>query len=105
MNLTECSISHSNFFIFLLTLFIICLFYYNHPNSWWCRASLHVCVGYLGFLGGSAVNESACNAGDLGSIPWLGRSPGDRIGHPLQYSGLENPVDCISMGSQRVGHD
>ena len=38
--------------------------------------------------------ESACNAGDLGSIPGLERSPGEGKGYPLQYSGLENSVDC-----------
>ena len=43
-----------------------------------------------GFPGGSAGKESACNAGDLGSIPGLGRSPGEGKGYPLQYSGLEN---------------
>ena len=37
--------------------------------------------------------ESACNAGDLSSIPGLGRSPGEVNGNPLQYSGLENPMD------------
>ena len=37
----------------------------------------------------------ACNAGDLGSIPGLGRSPGEGKGYPLQYSGLENSMDCI----------
>ena len=47
-----------------------------------------------GFPGGSAVKESACSAGDLGSIPGLGRSPGEGKGYPLQYSGLENPMDC-----------
>ena len=41
--------------------------------------------------GGSAGKETACNAGDLGSIPGLGRSPGEGNGYPLQYSGLENP--------------
>jgi len=46
------------------------------------------------------VKEPACNAGDLGSIPGSGRSAGEGIGYPLQYSCLEN-----SMGSQRVGHD
>ena len=56
-----------------------------------------------GFSCGSAAKESACNVGDLGSIPGLGRSPGEGKGYPLQYSGLENSVQ--SMGSQRVGHD
>ena len=47
----------------------------------------------MGFPGGSAGKESACSAGDLGSIPGLGISPGGGKGHPLQYSGLENPMD------------
>ena len=47
----------------------------------------------MGFPGSSAGKESACNARDLGSIPVLGRSPGGGHGNPLQYSGLENPVD------------
>ena len=42
------------------------------------------------FLGGSDSKEPACNAGDLGLIPGLGRSPGEGNGNPLQYSGLEN---------------
>ena len=47
----------------------------------------------LSFLGGSDGKESACNAGDLGLIPGVGRSPGERNGYPLQYSCLENPMD------------
>ena len=46
----------------------------------------------------SAGKESACSAGDLGSIPGLGRSPGEGKGYPLQYSGLENFMDCIIHG-------
>ena len=42
--------------------------------------------------------ESTCNAGDLGSIPGLGRSPGEGSGYPLQYSGLENSIDSIVHG-------
>ena len=49
----------------------------------------------LGFPCGSAGKESACNAGDLGSIPGLGRSPGEGKGYPLQYSGLENSMDYV----------
>ena len=45
------------------------------------------------FLGGSDSKESACNAGDLGSIPGSGRSPGEGNGNPLQYSCLENLMD------------
>ena len=44
-----------------------------------------------GFLGGSDGRESVCKAGDLGSIPASGRSPGEGNGHPLHYSGLEIP--------------
>ena len=50
---------------------------------------------FLGFPCGSAGKESACNLGDLGLIPGLGRSPGEGKGYPLQYSGLENSMDCI----------
>ena len=46
----------------------------------------------------SAGKESACNAGDLGSIPGLRRSPGEGKGCPLHYSGLENPMDFIVHG-------
>ena len=49
----------------------------------------------MGFPGGSAGKESACNAGDLGSIPGLGRSPGEG---KHQYSCLENSMDCIVLG-------
>ena len=47
----------------------------------------------LGFPGGSDGKDSACSVGDLGSVPGLGRSPGEGNGNPLQYSGLENPRD------------
>ena len=50
------------------------------------------------FPGGSAGKESACNAGDLGSIHGLGRSPGEGKGYLLQYSGLQNSMDCIVHG-------
>ena len=68
-------------------------------DSWvrkipWRRERLPTPV-FLGFPGGSAGKESTCNVGDLGSIPGLGRSPGEGKGYPLQYSGLENSMDCI----------
>ena len=47
----------------------------------------------MGFPGGSGGKESACNAGDLGLIPGLGRCPGGVHGNPLQYSCLENPMN------------
>ena len=54
--------------------------------------------------------ESACNAGDPGSVPWLGRSPGEGNGNPFQYSYLGNPMDSGSwwttvMGFQKSQHD
>ena len=52
----------------------------------------------MGFPCGSAGKESACNEGDLGSIPGLGRSPGEGKGCPLQFCGLENSMDCIVHG-------
>ena len=52
----------------------------------------------MGFPGGSTGKESACNAWDLGSIPGLGRCPGEGKGYPLQYSGLENSMDCTVHG-------
>ena len=65
-----------------------------------------------GFPGGSDGKESACNVGDLGSVPGLGRSPGGGYGRLLQYSFLpgespwtEMPGGVQSMGSQRGGHD
>ena len=55
--------------------------------------SCHLCLKPIPY--GSAGKECACNVGDLGSILGLGRSPGEGKGSPLQYSGLENPMDCI----------
>ena len=64
------------------------------------------------FSGGSEVKVSAFSAGDLGSIPGSGRSPGEGNGNPLQYSCLENPMDrgawqtaLPGAGSQRIGHN
>ena len=53
---------------------------------------------HWGFPCGSAGKEPACNAGDLGSIPGLGRSPGKRKGYSFQYSGLENSMESIVYG-------
>ena len=55
-------------------------------------------VEHLGFPGGSAGKESVCSVGDLGSIPGLGRSPGEGKGYPLQCSGLESSMDCTVHG-------
>ena len=63
-------------------------------RSAWRKDRLLIPV-FLGFPCGSAGKESACYVGDLGLIPGLGRSPGERKSYPLQYSGLENSMDCI----------
>ena len=65
---------------------------------------------FKGFPGGAEVKASACNVGGLGSIPGLGRSPGEGNGNPLQYSCLENPMDRGALWAtvhqlQRVGHN
>ena len=70
----------------------------------WRRDKLPTPV-FLAFPGGSADKEQACNAGDLGSIPGLGKSPGEGNGYPLQYSGLATAWTVQSMGLQRVEHD
>ena len=57
---------------------IVVKFCYIYQLPWWLSSK-----------------DSACNAGDIGSIPGLGRSPGERNGYPLHYSGLENSMDCI----------
>ena len=57
---------------------------------------------FKGLPGGSVGKESACNVGHLGSIPGLGRSPGEGKGHPLQYCGLEISMDCIVYGVPKI---
>ena len=75
---------------------------YNTAKAWAVfvkkseKAAEPECVA--DFPGGSDGKESVCNAEDLGSVPGLGRSPGEGKGYPLQYSGLENSTDCIVHG-------
>ena len=74
----------------------------------WGEWISHSCNG--GIPGGSDGKESACTAGDLGLNPRSGRSPGERNGYSLQYSGLDNSTDeepggLQSMGLQREGHN
>ena len=71
-------------------------------DSWvgkihWRRDRLPIPV-FLGFPCSSAGKESICNVGDLGSVPGLGRFPGEGKGYPFQYSGLENSMGCIVHG-------
>ena len=81
----------------------------NPPARWetWFNSSVRkICERrdklptpvFSGVPCGSAGKESAGNAGDLGSIPGLGRSPGEGKGYPLQYAGLENSLDCLVHG-------
>ena len=100
-----------SFWIFPLLIFLVRFPYtlaqthtWEKAYIWRLWASLVVQLPWasLGFPGGK---ESTCNAGDLGLIPGLGRSPGERNGYPLQHSGLENSMDCIVHGSPRGGHD
>ena len=72
-------------------------------DSWvgkihWRRDRLPTPV-FLGFPCGSADKESACNSGDLGLIPELGRSPGEGKSYPLQYPGLENAMSRIRLSN------
>ena len=57
----------------------------------------------MGFPSVSAGKDATCSAGDLGSIPGLGRSPGEGKGYPLYYPGLENSMDCSVPGSSAYG--
>ena len=56
----------------------------------------------MDFPGGSDGKESACNVGDLGSVPWLGRFPGGGHGNPLEYSCLENSIRQGSLVGYRL---
>ena len=72
--------------------------YHSGLAEW--ASPLHVLTSFIylsGFPGSSANKESACNVGDLGLIPGLGRSPGEGEGYPLQYSGLENSTESIYL--------
>ena len=80
------------------------------PCCPWKSCSSELFLSSLGFPGGSDGKESACNAGDLGSVPGLGRSPGGEHYNPLQYSCLKNPHGQRSLVGYspwgcRVGHD
>ena len=69
--------------------------HYGDLNSKEVQKGGGICIC---FSCGSAGQEAAGNAGDLGSIPGLGRSPGEGKGCPIQYSGLEKSMDCIVHG-------
>ena len=73
-------------------------FIYYFPEIFLLVPSKKLTLIKVGFPGSLAGKESACNAGDLGSIPGLGISPGEGKGFPLQYSDLENSKECIVHG-------
>ena len=95
----------TNVVIFVPNLFsFLCLYFSSSPEA---ASTMDLAMG---FLRGSDGKDTACNAGDPGSIPGSGRSPGEGNGNPLQYSCLENPVDkgawgAESLGLQRIRHD
>ena len=62
------------------------------------RCNIKLVTSSLGSPCGSACQESACNAGDLGLIPMLGRSPREGKGYPLQYSGLKSSMNYTVHG-------
>ena len=74
----------------------------GHPGQPVCWTAQHVEMSHftvcMGFPETSVGKETACNAGDPASIPGLGRSPGEGKCYPLQFSGLENSIDCIVHG-------
>ena len=70
----------------------------GREDSWSGRRDRLPTPVCLGFPSGSAGKESDRNVGNLGSIPGLGRSPGEGKGYPLQYSGLENSMDYTTHG-------
>ena len=71
----------------------LCIYTYIERTPIYECVCMCVCVCGMGFPGASDGKESACNAGNLSSVPELGRSPGGGHGNPLQYSYLENPMD------------
>ena len=105
-----CLLSHRTLCLFLLCAALsvctcVCVSALGLVSSYRLPAA-----AFLGFPGGPDRKESACNAGDLGLIPGLGRPPGEGNGNPLQYSCLENLMDrrswrAIVHGFARIGHD
>ena len=91
--LWDISSSSPSFNSHLLTILNYYYYYYYirllFPVAWY---------NLLGFPGGPDGEDSTCNVGDLGSITELGRFSGEGKSYPLQYSGLENSVDCIADG-------
>ena len=87
MSSTEYVIYERIIFTYLAGLLLSVVYYFSY--LYWAVSIIKVVL----FPGGSEVKASACNAGDLDSIPVSGRSPGEGNVSPLQYSCLENPMD------------
>ena len=94
-------------FACLGSCYLVLLFYLCSFNLCWSTFLKFLWISniHLGFHGSSAGKESTCSAGDPSSTPGLERPPGEGEGYPLQYSGLENSVDCIVHGVTKVGRD
>ena len=88
------SVSHEHFFLLVLLSFV----YITFTNK---EISLLFPISSFCNYCGSAGKDSACNAGDLGLIPGLGRFPGERKVYPLQYSSLENSMDSTVHGASK----
>ena len=97
-----------DFFSLFIFFYSLCNFYSEHGwlfKKFCINIYVHyrkVYISHEGFLGGSAGKECACNVGDLGSTPGLGRSPGEGKGYPLQYSGLENSMVYSPWGHKEL---
>ena len=84
--------------IFIAELFLVAYKWKNWMFMEGLGEIMKEWIDKLGFPDSSVGKESSCNGGDRGAIPGSGRSPGEGIGYPLQYSGLENSMDCIVYG-------
>ena len=99
-SIVYCRLSGHIFFLSLTHFATVCMYLRHIKDQINNKKNYHLLTTHsmLGFPGGSAGKESTYNARDLASIPGLGRSPGEGKGYLLQYSGLENSMDCIVRG-------
>ena len=85
-------------YVYICVCMYIYMYLYIHTHT-----HIHFIYAYQGFPGDSDGKESACDVGDLGLIPGLGRSPGEENGNPLWYSCLENLWTENPGGLQTMG--
>ena len=100
-SLEKCSFKSCAHFLDGLFDYLLLSFKFLFFFCWFITLYKFHVYNILGFPCGSVGKESTCSAGDLGSIPGLGRSPGEGMGYPLQYSGLENSMDSTVHGVAR----